>query len=272
MPGIFNKTLATAIILSMLLITLFVPQVYAQTKVPTTFQYNCESHCYGIAYWDQTSETYLGIESYDSVRGINGGDSLILPNGIITNEVWLLDTNTYSPTDVWVEAGYGQGLNAAINPQNCTSAESFFWADNRYNGGFNTHCVSMSSGDYGHNVIDNIRENPSDHSQWIITITGYASGGHTYKSTQNIMFPNLTEIGEELVGYQNASGPSTLFILNRYQELNGDWVYYTSASNPTGNNPPWAAWYQGQIPAPGNNDGQLQACTLPAKSGGHYPC
>ncbi len=71
MPGISNRMLAIAMILCVLLTTLFVPRINAQVNVPTTFQYNCESHCYGVAYWNQSTETYLGIESYDSVRGIN---------------------------------------------------------------------------------------------------------------------------------------------------------------------------------------------------------
>lgn len=258
-------------------------KVYAQTAISLTgYPYNCNPlynngnfHCYGETEWNKAKFTYTGVQANDSVQSINGGGAHGYSNGFMTNEVWLNDFISYFPDSYWVEAGYIQGENVVQHAINCTYDEQFFWADNRPNGGgFHAHCYTMHSGDYGHDVIDNIREDPNNLESWDIQITPFSSSPIYGISTNNAIAPNDIQIGEELFGDCSsgckANGPTTIFHNNEFRDSVSNWHYFNDNSwTITGYNPPWAGWKNGEDPSHSSTGGVLYACTLP---GNTNPC
>ncbi len=236
--------------------------VYAQSD---SFNYNCGSYCYDIEMFRQSTNWTIGAEAYNTVRGISAGD------GHLSNEIWLIDDHTYSGETDWVETGYF--IATQVAGQGCAAyTEEFFWADQRHTSGYNAHCFTpVGSGDYGHDVIDNVRRSTSDHSYWIVTITPYSTSLRVGTSTSNIMYPNRIDIGEELFGTNSASGPKNEFHNNRYNALNGSWVYFSGSTpwNQIGNNPPWVGWNNGEDPTKDSTGGVEYTCSLPGSSN---PC
>jgi len=244
----------------------------AQAKVPLSS--SCyPTHCYGIVDFNAGTFAFLGMQTKDSVRGLGlGGNTKFL-----TNEEWLADTITYKPNiGPWVEAGYGMGLNT-VNTM-CGYNESFFWADFRENGGgFHIHCPAyVGSGDYGYNVVDKISQSSTDASVWNVTITPHSSTQITGQSTNNTMYPNDAEFGEELSatdGGQGVNAPRTTFTSNSYEDLNGNWHFwhnppYAWTIDLPGlpNDPPYAGWVNGEDPNHDSTGGKLYACTVGTSS------
>src|SRR5260370_29480921 len=132
--------------------------------------YSCVSpHCYGLAHFHTPAFNFAGAQTANTVRGIGTGD------GFLTNEIWLVDDTTYPGSVYWIEVGYGVGLNIVSSV--CTSAESYFWADQRPNGGgFYIHCPQVpTSGDYGWGVQDSIWQYNTCSTTLLGTITTHSS-------------------------------------------------------------------------------------------------
>ena len=83
-----NRILTVTFTMFGLLMMSFLPRAYAQTTIPLTgYPYNCnpllmggKPHCYGQSEWHKNKYAYSGIQSIDSVRGINGGGLQGYPN------------------------------------------------------------------------------------------------------------------------------------------------------------------------------------------------
>jgi hypothetical protein len=168
--------------------------------------------------------------------------------------MWLEDTHN-QPNIYWVESGYES------YPPGPASNDSYFWADERPNGGgYNWHDFGqVPSGDYQHNATFNIvNDGSQSYEVYVSTYTTYYLG----YSTHSIVSPNDIVIGQELAGSSGASAPVSFFSDNQWLDSNDAPHYQTYGSDTTpypltSDNPPYASWFI--HPQNSSTGGSLQA-------------
>ncbi len=251
--------IAAATLLSLLLCSS--PQVFAATtqsqgsqKVAHPFGWSCgdpnNGHCYGTQYWGGANGADTQISLNTSLNG-GGGPNDNAGESFVTTELWLNSPNyTY-----WVEAGVISQLRLTgdVFP-------SYFWADNRPNGGgFSFHYLTREA--YSGNVL--VRITRSGSSNWNVLLRDNL-GSLTGTSTYNNISIDTIDIGTELHNnYQTAYEPNTYYSNNRWLGGNGSFNYQ-------GNDgvsrhliyPVQADWYNGQDPIHSSTGGVWYSCIL----------
>ena len=232
--------------------------------------------CYGTGDWyGGTTGTSTEIQVEFVTCGYCSGG--------VSNETWLVDGSNANcvinniHVNCEIEAGYATyGPNAFDNKNSCAvngRVNCYFWADQRYNGGYHEHALggNIPSGDYGGFVLIEIYFNPgvtdscaSNQKQghWTVYIGGPSNDHWTQVSTCNPMAVGNSKdyitIGEELHSY-GAESPSTTWIDNFWRDNNGNWRdQYRNFDTREQDNPPYSGWI---IPPSQSSSGEWNACT-----------
>lgn len=214
-----------SIFLALLLAILAAP--LQQSSSAWASSYSCQNHCYGTVTWTTGGE-------YQEAYTDNVLAHLTLPSGTnahLNNELWLVapDANI----EVGTKIGAGQTINCGI--------QCFFWADFRpQDTKENDHYVSgVYSSDYGH--IATYQISKLDPSDWGVNVSDYA--GHLWigKSTSNTMYPQIIQLGGELVGTSGGSAAHATYQDNGYSIGNGG-TFFTTSGSPNVNSPWSASW------------------------------
>lgn len=208
--------------------------------VPRARAYSCGDgldggHCYGDYDW---SGATTGSATSIYMVHLTCSTSCSSAHGFVDNEMWLIDEN--NPTEYWVESGYES------YPPGSSSNDSYFWADERPNGGgYNFHDFGqVASGDYQHYTSFTIVKDGSQY--WEVYLGTYTTDYVGY-STSNSMSPSDIVIGLELAGSGGGAAPVAYFNDNEWYDstLHAHYQTYGSDSYPglLSNNPPYASWY-----------------------------
>lgn len=269
-------------------VLLHAPTTYARTSETT---YECGGdvggHCYGIVDWFGPVNSHLGGVQTDIVVEPIDCDNINPADGscgglFLNNEIWMVDDTSsqaqYCPTSstsmCWVEAGYkfGGTYDQACN-YGFSGSQCYFWADNRPNGGYYEHWNILPADNYGHHTRFRIKW--LGNGSWDVSINPLASsdGYWDSTSTNNTIYPQNEEMGEELAGATSTASDGLYtptyadWVNNKWADSNENYHYQTSCVSPqNGGNcsqiakaPPYEQWVS--VPTCCNNGGDFQAFT-----------
>ncbi len=149
------------------------------------------------------------------------------------------------------------------------SNQSYFWADNRPNGGYYNHWNTLPSDNYGHHTRFKIKWLGS--GSWDVSVNPLSSsdGYWDSTSTSNTIHLQDEELGSELIG-SSSSGyylwvNTTDWTNNEWADANVNFHYQGGCSSncTAGSNggapPPYSQW--GSVPNCCNNGGDWQVWT-----------
>ena len=210
------------------------------------FGYSCSvKHCYAVNTWTQETE-YLGASTDILVVHLNCDTrACVTRQGMITNELWLVDTTTCAKENVgmcWIETGYTDYRS---------SKQTFFWADKRPGKPFAFELrEDVAAGNYDQmqhfRIIKDGRTTPN-----LFQVFMYNDSSSTFfqgTSNDNAMKGNQIIIGQELYGTAGASAPQATFTHNLFaaEALGPANVFLSNAQiqlgSLTNNNPPMGGW------------------------------